>query len=97
MPFSNDANFGKANDAEDQETMKRVNEELTIDELYKLHKMLKQAQSEESSDPNSQSIHKISSVIIDSIGSSAIKIIYQRMWDAQKVVRKLAASILSKL
>jgi len=77
--------------------MKRVNEELTIEELYKLHKMLKQAQNDDSLDHSSQSITKISSVIIESIGASAIKIIYQRMWDPQKLVRKLAASILIKL
>ena len=66
----------------DSEQMQKVNDELTVEELYKLHKMLKQAQNDEAIDKNSQSLINISTVIINSIGNSAIKIIYQRMWDS---------------
>lgn len=77
--------------------MKSVNEELTAEELFKLHKMLKQAQNDKAPDNSPQSISQISSVVISSIGTSAIKIIYQRLWDSHKLVRKLAASVLIKL
>ena len=90
--------FGEETKNQEGERIKRMNEELTIDELYKLHKMLSKSQNDdEKGDNSNRSTNNISTVIIDSIGDSAIKVIYERMKDPEKLVRKLAASILIKL
>lgn len=60
--------------------------------------MLSKSQNDdEKGDNSNRSTNNISTVIIDSIGDSAIKVIYERMKDPEKLVRKLAASILIKL